>query len=286
MNFIPNGLFPRFSAGFLLMVISTSASLAVEIIAHRGASHDAPENTISSWKLGYKQGADACELDLHLTRDGKLVVIHDFDTGRVSSVTIMIAETSFAALRQLDIGQWGQWKGSAFHEKIPTLAEALALIPRGKRFFLEIKCRDSAADEERTISRTLPAIKMVLKASGKTAWETPIITFNHATAAAAKKLLPAHEVCWLLGWRKDDMTGRFPDIDDAIARATAAKLDGLDLNSGFPIDRAFVEKVHGSGLKLYTWTVDDPVVARAEAEAGVDGITTNRPGWLREQLKR
>jgi glycerophosphoryl diester phosphodiesterase len=73
-------------------------------------------------------------------------------------------------------------------------------------------------------------------------------------------------------------------VDELIPQAKAAKLDGLDLDGGFPIDGAFVQKVHGAGLKLYTWTVDDPEVARKEAAAGVEGITTNRPGWLREQL--
>jgi glycerophosphoryl diester phosphodiesterase len=73
-------------------------------------------------------------------------------------------------------------------------------------------------------------------------------------------------------------------VEEMIQKAKAAKLDGLDLNSNFPIDKDFVDKVHKAGLKLYTWTVDDVAVAKAEAEAGVDGITTNRAGWLREQL--
>ena len=277
---------PKLLTVFLTMAISTSASFAVEIIGHRGASHDAPENTLSSYKLGYEQNADGCELDLHLTKDGKVVILHDFDTGRVGGVTNKIAETSFADLRKLDIGQWGQWKGSAFHEKIPTLAECLALIPNDKKFFLEIKCRDSAADEERTITKTLPAMKRILKASGKTAQQTPIITFNYASAAAAKKLMPGHEVYWLLSWSKNKKTDEYPNLDDLIAKTKAAKLDGLDLNYGFPIDKEFVEKVHAAGLKLYTWTVDDPAVAQTQADAGVDGITTNRPEFLRDALKK
>ena len=67
-----------------------------------------------------------------------------------------------------------------------------------------------------------------------------------------------------------------------IAKTKVAGLDGLDLNHGFPIDRAFVKKVHDAGLKLYTWTVDDPQLARKEVAAGVDGITTLRPGtWVK-----
>jgi glycerophosphoryl diester phosphodiesterase len=269
-----------------IMSAFTLAASAVEIIAHRGASHDAPENTLSSFKLGYKQNADACELDLHLTQDGKIVLMHDFDTLRVSGVSNKIAQTSFADLRKLEIGQWGDWKGSAFHEPIPTLAEALALMPDGKKFFLEIKCRDNAEDEKRTTTKTLPEMKKVLKASGKTAQQTPMITFNYASAKAAKKLMPDHDVYWLLSWNKNKKTGEYPNIDEVIAKAKEAKLDGLDLNSGFPIDKEFVKKVHGAGLKLYTWTVDDPAIAKTEVEAGVDGITTNRPEFLRAELKK
>jgi glycerophosphoryl diester phosphodiesterase len=94
---------------------------AVEIIAHRGASFDAPENTVASLLLGYQQGADAGELDIHLTRDHKIVVLHDPDTGRISGVTNTVAETPLDDLRKLPAGQWGKWKGSRFAENIPHL---------------------------------------------------------------------------------------------------------------------------------------------------------------------
>jgi glycerophosphoryl diester phosphodiesterase len=64
----------------------------------------------------------------------------------------------------------------------------------------------------------------------------------------------------------------------------AARFDGLDLDARFGIDRGFVEQVHAAGLKLFTWTVDDPALAWKQAAAGVNGITTNRPAWMRERL--
>ncbi|MEO6035783.1 MAG: glycerophosphodiester phosphodiesterase [Verrucomicrobiota bacterium] len=269
------------------MAISTSASFAVEIIGHRGASHDAPENTLSSFKLGYKQSADGDELDIHLSRDGKLVIMHDFETKRTAGVDGKISEMTFKELRALNVGQWGDWKGRGFDEKIPSLAEAIALIPDGKKFFLEIKCHDgNPAEQERTINQTLPAMEKVLKKSRKTPLQTPLITFQFEVAKAAKQRMGEHEVYWLVGWAKDKKTGEFPKIDALIAKTREAKLDGLDLNSGFPIDKEFVKKVHDAGLKLYTWTVDDAALARTEAEAGVDGITTNRPEWLRAELKK
>ena len=101
-------------------------------------------------------------------------------------------------------------------------------------------------------------------------------------AAGAKAALPQLQSLWLAG--PEGKLKKYAPLDELIQKAKAAKLDGLDLEKGFPIDSAFVQKVHGAGLKLYTWTVDDPEVARKEAAAGVEGITTNRPGWMREQL--
>ncbi len=88
-----------------------------------------------------------------------------------------------------------------------------------------------------------------------------------------------------MGYGKDKKTGQYPDLETLIQKAKAARFDGLDLNDQFPINAEFVAKVKEAGLQLHVWTVDDPAVARRLAAAGVNGITTNRPGWLREQLK-
>ena len=121
-------------------LMGLDSSLAVQIIGHRGASHDAPENTLSAFKLGYQQHADAVELDIYLTGDGKIAVLHDGDTLRISGVSNCVAQTSFEDLRKLEVGQWGKWTNKAYSEKIPSLEEVLPLIPEGKRLFIEIKC--------------------------------------------------------------------------------------------------------------------------------------------------
>ncbi|MGZ4965157.1 MAG: glycerophosphodiester phosphodiesterase [Limisphaerales bacterium] len=247
---------------------------ATQIIGHRGASHDAPENTLSSFKLGYKQNADADELDIYLTKDGKVVVMHDGTTLRTGGVNKKVVDQTLAELRQQDIGKWGEWKDKGFSEKIPLLNEVLQLIPEGKRLFIEIKCGPEV----------LPELGRVLQAAHKKPEQTVIIGFGYETMLQAKAALPNLQVYWLNGYGKDKKTKQYPKLDDLIEKTKAAKLDGLDLISKFPIDKAFTEKAHKAGLQLYTWTVDDPAVAKEEADAGVDGITTNRPGWLREQL--
>jgi glycerophosphoryl diester phosphodiesterase len=245
---------------------------AVEIIGHRGASYDAPENTLASFKLGYQQKADADELDIYLTKDGKIVVMHDANTARTTGVTNKIAARTFDELRRLDAGQWGKWQGKGFSEKIPSLEEVLALVPPGKKLFIEIKCGPEV----------LPELGRVLQRAALKPEQTVLIGFGYETVKAAKAALPQLQVLYLAGAEKK--TKKYPPVEGLIEQARAANLDGLDLESGFPIDSAFVQKVHAAGLKLYTWTVDDPEVARKESAAGVDGITTNRPGWLRQQL--
>lgn len=246
---------------------------AVEIIAHRGASHDAPENTLAALKLGWQQNADADELDIHLTSDGQIILSHDPNTKRITGVDKAVAAQTLAELREQDAGRWkGEpWAG----EKMPTLAEALATIPEGKRMFIEIKSGPEI----------LPELERVIAASGRKSEQLVIIGFNYATMQQAKRRFPQLPVFWLQSVEADKKTGRLPSLDELIQKAKAASLDGLNLNFKFPIDAAFVEKVRGAGLRLYVWTVDDARIARQLAAAGVDGITTNRPEWLRRELQ-
>ena len=247
---------------------------AVEIVGHRGASYDAPENTLSSFRLGYQQKADADELDIYLSKDGKIIVLHDASTARTGGVTNKVATQTLEEIRKVNVGDWGKWKGKGFDEKVPTLEEVLALIPDGRHLFIEIKCGPEV----------LPELEQTLKRAGKKPEQTVLIGFGYETVKAAKEKLPNLQVYWLAGPEGKGLAKKYKPVDELIKKAKAANLDGLDLEQGFPIDAAFVKKVHDAGLKLYTWTVDDPAVAKAETAAGVDGITTNRPGWLREQL--
>ena len=100
---------------------AASTLFAAQIIAHRGASYDAPENTLAAFKLGYAQKADAGECDIHLTKDGKIVIMHDDDTARTGGNKLVIKETDLAALRQVEVAQWGKWKDKGFSEKVPLL---------------------------------------------------------------------------------------------------------------------------------------------------------------------
>src|SRR4051794_19310515 len=90
----------------LLMPRASAAPPSVEIVGHRGASHDAPENTVAAIKLAWKQKADASEFDVYLSKDGKIVVIHDGTTKRTAGVAKKVIDQTLAELRELDAGKW------------------------------------------------------------------------------------------------------------------------------------------------------------------------------------
>lgn len=255
-------------------VVCAAQTSSPEIIAHRGASYDAPENSLAAFRLGYAQKADAVELDIHLTKDGRIIVLHDPNTKRITGVDKPVVEQTFAELRTQDAGKW---KGAQFAgEKLPSLDEVIALVPADKKLVIEIKCGPEA----------IPALKETLAKSGRPDRQFLIIGFSQPTMKAVKKALPGIEMYWLSSFRKDAQTGAVvPSVDDLIRLAKDAGVEGVNLSYGGPIDAEFVRKIKGAGLKCYVWTVDDPAVARRLVEAGVDGITTNRPAWLREQIQ-
>jgi glycerophosphoryl diester phosphodiesterase len=265
--------------GLLLMSLAFAGTThAVDIVAHRGASYDAPENTMAATKLAWIQKADAVETDIYLSKDGKLIVSHDKNGKRTAGRDVNYAEITQAEARTLDAGSWKDPKFKG--EKIPLLDEQLASIPPGKRMLVEIKIGPEI----------VPELGRVLKKIGATEKNTTIISFNFDSLREVRKQLPNLPTLWLLGHpapnsKKSATAKQPPTVDEMIGQAKAAKLTGLDLQSTWPLSSADTRKIKDAGLELHVWTVDDPAVARHWIDLGVASITTNRPGWLREQLK-
>lgn len=252
-----------------------AASLAgckpnVEIIAHRGASYDAPENTLAAVMLAWRQDFDV-EIDVHLTADKRIVVIHDKDTKRTAGTKLVVADTAAEELRKLEVGRF---KSEEFAgEKIPFLEEVLQTIPPHRKLYVEIKSGPE----------TVPVLEGILRKSGKLS-RIVIIGFDIDVVALAKERMPRTPVYWLKGTEKQKVTNRYiPHDASLIRRAQEKKLDGLDVHFA-GVTEEFSRQVRESGLGLYVWTVDDPDEARRLVALGVDGITTNRPAWLAEQL--
>jgi glycerophosphoryl diester phosphodiesterase len=262
----------------LAFVVAMPASaFAVEIIGHRGASHDAPENTVASVNLAWQQGADAAEIDVYLTKDRRVIALHDKTTKRTTGKDWKPAERTLAELATLDAGSW---KGAQFAgEPIPTLEAVLDTVPEGKRLFIEIKCGPEV----------VPHLQTVLAASPKSPAQIVLIAFDLPTISELKRRMPKIPAYWLYGTtpRVDKETGRVSDRpDELLAKCWAAGLDGLDLKYDSALSSNFINRMKAAGMELYVWTVNEPAVARRLAKLGVAGITTDRPQWLREQMQK
>jgi glycerophosphoryl diester phosphodiesterase len=259
---------------FVCIVLSLPAFCGcrrcVEIIAHRGSSYTAPENTMASIMLGWKESTDV-EIDIHMSKDNRIVVIHDSSTKRTSGVDLEVSETMSQRLRQLDVGSF---KSAEFAgEPMPFLEDVIQTIPDGRKLYVEIKSG----------LETLPFLKRIILGSGREE-QIVIIGFDFDTVATSKLMMPDIPTYWLKGTEKDKQTEEWI-LHDAklVQQAKLAGLDGLDVHYA-GVNKTFADAVKSAGLKLYVWTVDEMQEAVRLKELGADGITTNRPGWLRDRL--
>jgi glycerophosphoryl diester phosphodiesterase len=245
----------------------------MEIVAHRGASHDAPENTLAAFKLAWEQKADAIEGDFYLTKDQHIVCIHDETTGRVADKDLKVSESNLEDLKALDAGSW---KGPAWsNEKIPTIEEVFETIPNGKKIFIEVKCGPEI----------IPELKTSLENSRLLPEQTVIISFNKEVIRLAKLNIPQVKCFWLTGFRKNKVSGKWePDIDSILNVLQEIHADGLDCRADDAVTNDFVQSIKDAEMEIHTWTVDDPLKAQELRNLGVESITTNRPGFMRDKL--
>ena len=257
----------------LMLALSLFSAGPVELIAHRGESADAPENTIAAFHLAWERKAPAIELDVHLTKDGKLAVIHNFDTKAVTGVDRLVRESTWDQLKDLDAGRSKDPKFAG--EKIPLLEDVLATIPDGARCFIEVKVGPEV----------IPALAKAVEGCGKKPEQLAVISFNAATVAEAKKQLPQLKAYFLLSFKQNGGGKWSPTAEQLVKQAQEIKADGVDLAWRGPWDEDFVRQIRAAKLELYVWTVNDVDIARDFVKLGVDGITTDKPAWLREQLQ-
>lgn len=255
-----------------VLLVLPIAAFGTEIIAHRGASYSAPENTLPAVLLGWESGADAVEIDIHRTLDGRIVAIHDKDTMRVTGREGLVAQLSWAQLQLLDAGAWKgpQWRGT----RIPTLDQVLDTVPPGRTLVVEIKCPIGV----------LPELERVLDASGKRD-QAMLIAFDFETIVEAKRLMPDLRSYWLFGFSSSEAARyNIAGPESLLERVSEAGLDGLDVRHDGPWVEGLSRSLADLGKTLYVYTVNDPGQARWLRDIGVTGITTDRPGFLREAL--
>jgi glycerophosphoryl diester phosphodiesterase len=233
------------------------------VIAHRGASAYAPENTMAAFALAARQGADMCELDVQPTADGMLAVFHDETTERWDGRARRAASCTLAELQALDIGG----------ERVATLAEVCDFArERGMRLNVELKGPGFGAAVARLLRDTRAAELALISSFWATALEE---------IAAADPALPR---AYLMGVRTLRPDVRFREswpffaLRRVGARAWHPAYEIPALAQVLPL-------VRRAGYRVNVWTVNDPAAMRRLIALGADGIITDRPDVLRSELQ-
>lgn len=252
------------------------------VIAHRGASFDAPEHTAFAYAEAVRQGADSIELDLQLTADGVLVTLHDETLERVAGLPDEVAAVAYADLLEVDLGGWfnrahpGRADGRFAGARVQTLTDVLVRHPPPLRLHLELK------SPSRHGGRVEQALVDVLRDHGEleaTHGDSRLVVecFEAESLRRVRTLAPAVPTGLL--WyeaRPDLLRAEVPDwVDVTCPESFVASMHP-----------ELVSAAHERGLEVHVWTVDDPEEIAALVGAGVDGIFTNRPSVAREVVDR
>ena len=229
----------------------------MQIIAHRGASGEYPENTLLAIGQAIAQGADAIEIDVFAVR-GELIVIHDHHLTRTTNGTGSIYQYSVEQLMQLDAGRG---------ERIPTLWQVLQLL-QNTRLWLNIELKG-----ENTVA---PLLALLDKAKQELQFDSQrllISSFNHHLLTAVKQAWPQLKL--------GALTASLPLDYAAFAKQLQAHSVNCDVSF---INQAFVDDAKARGLKVFVYTVDQSDDIKRMADYGVDGIFTNHPAQTRLRL--
>lgn len=247
------------------------------LVGHRGASHLAPENTLPSYRLAYKEGADRIEGDFWLTLDQQIVCIHDPTTARTApgQPVVDVRQTNLDILRSYDVGSW---KSAEYRKTgIPTLPEILAELPPAITMYIEIK-----QDNPEIISGIFSAAE----SCGVALEQLTLISFSENIIQQSKKLAPGLTANLLHDF--DDLNGGEPGedyFDRIIDKAVSIDADGLGVENSAAVNALFVQKIRNAGLGFHVWTVNSADDAMRFISLGVDSITTDRPGELRKEIE-
>lgn len=235
------------------------------VIAHRGASAEAPENTIAAFELALEQGADGIELDLHLSADEHPVVIHDFTLERTTDGAGPVSSLSVRELKRLDAGGW--WDRRFRGQRVQTLQEILERFRDRARFWVELKggSRLYPGIEERVVSM-LEIYDVVDRAL--------VQSFDHDALARIRSL--SREI------RVGALVAEAP-LESALLGAGVANAicPGADV-----VTESLLTEIRRAGLECYVWTVNEPALMDRLVSWSVNGIITDRPGVLRARLGR
>lgn len=234
------------------------------IIAHRGAMAYAPENTIASFRIALELGANALELDLRQTKDGRLIVIHDASVNRTTNGKGNVDDYSFETIRDLDAGSWFDKKFN--FERIPELQEVINMLSDSVFIIKELKEGNETYNkiEEKVVS---------LIRQNKIERQTILKSFDPNVLKRLRKIAPDIPLCYVY-------TFRIPWLGMIIDRGISFKsIWNIDVEylqpHRFFLSRSFVKKAQFQGFKVIAWGVESESAILEALDFGVDGIETN-----------
>jgi len=238
------------------------------LLGHRGAAAEAPANTVPAFRRAMEAGADGVELDVHLTRDGHAVVIHDETVDSVTGVSGRIREMTLAEVQQLDAGSYfgAEFAGA----RIPTLDEVLDVV--GPQGIVNIELKGTGVEND--------------------GLEREVVRVIHAHGMSERVILSSFNPLRL--WRLRHLAPYLPrgmlhSPDTPVYVRELWFLPVVQPDAVHPhysmVNAAYMKRAHQWGVRVNVWTVDDPAQARRLANLGVDAIITNDPAHLREIFK-
>ncbi|HEX7127626.1 MAG TPA: glycerophosphodiester phosphodiesterase family protein [Thermodesulfobacteriota bacterium] len=252
------------------------------VIAHRGASGYAPENTLAAFRAAIALGADMIELDVHPTADGRLAVIHDESIDRTCDGRGFVREMTLAEIKSFDAGAW--WGPGFAGERVPALEEVLALTRGRVQVNVEIKAPRDGTGPGRIEASVVAPLLAALDATG-TRREVLVSSFDPAVLRTLRAAAPDLPLGLLTEARIEGPTGfRVDRLAPLLDVAAAVGAYSLHPYWRFCGERA-VHAAREAGLRVFPWTVNREADLRRVVGHGADGVITNHPDRLARVVK-
>jgi glycerophosphoryl diester phosphodiesterase len=237
-------------------------------LAHRGASHEAPQNTLAAFLLAAELGADGIELDVQLTGDGQVVVIHDFSLEATTDGQGLVKDHTLAELKQLDAGGW--FDPSFAAERIPTLQEVVATVGRHLLFNVELKTRS-------------------LRDDGLASAVVRIVEDHHLLDRVVVSSFNPLALQWTRRRNPWIPVGLLYAPDSPLPLRRPWLRHWIELDALHPyysmVDGGYMSWAREHGYRVNVWTVDEPGDMKQLVRLGVDAIISNRPDLLSQALR-
>jgi glycerophosphoryl diester phosphodiesterase len=240
------------------------------VIAHRGDSAHRPENTLAAYVSALELGVSAVEIDVQLTRDGRVVVIHDPTLDRTTSGQGDVRQLTLAEVRAVSAGYPSRFGSDFQGEHVPTLAEVLTLLRDRARTMIEIKKESVTDDEAGGIEALTVAEVRRLGVADKVA----LISFDQRAIVRLRRLAPEISRGRIFGRTTPEVL-----VKEALASGSEVVLPHKSQLSDTLVSRA-----REAGIKVATWVVDEPEELRQLARFNLYGVGSNRPGVLLDAI--